>query len=99
MDYYTFPSVERLAGDDVEKILRDLGFGYRAGFIAQSAKQVLSKGGSKYLTDLRRCDYESAKAALMELQGVGAKVRNHDHLQVLATDIARCSIQKLILCK
>lgn len=79
MDYYTFPTVERLAGDDVEKILRDLGFGYRAKFIAESAKQVLSKGGSKYLTDLRRSDYESAKAALMELQGVGTKVGNHDH--------------------
>lgn len=74
IDYYSFPSIERLAGDDVEQTLQELGFGYRARYVAESARQIVSKGGLQHLYELRDADYATAKASLMELHGVGAKV-------------------------
>ncbi len=38
--YHAFPSVQALAKDEVEAKLRTLGFGYRAGYISKTAKQV-----------------------------------------------------------
>lgn len=63
-----------MAGDDVEHALQELGFGYRARYIAESARQIVSKGGLQHLCELRDADYATAKASLMELHGVGAKV-------------------------
>ncbi|XP_041046740.1 N-glycosylase/DNA lyase isoform X3 [Carcharodon carcharias] len=61
-------------GDDVEKQLRVLGFGYRAKFVNQSAKMILDKHGSDWLNSLREAPYEEAKRALCTLPGVGTKV-------------------------
>ncbi|GAB1607694.1 N-glycosylase/DNA lyase-like, partial [Argonauta hians] len=38
--YYTFPTVEALSQPGVEEKLRELGFGYRAGYITKSAKYI-----------------------------------------------------------
>lgn len=38
--FYDFPTPKALAADDVETHLRDLGFGYRAGYIAKTAKSL-----------------------------------------------------------
>ncbi|RKF65106.1 N-glycosylase/DNA lyase [Erysiphe neolycopersici] len=38
--FYDFPTPEALSADEVETHLRDLGFGYRAGYIAKTAKSL-----------------------------------------------------------
>lgn len=59
----------------MEEKLRQLGFGYRAKYIAQTAKQILQKEGEEqWLWNLRKTSYAEAKAALVELAGVGPKV-------------------------
>lgn len=74
VEYYEFPTVEVLAGEEVESTLRTLGFGYRAKFIRQSAVKILENGGRDWLFDLRSVSYAEAKKQLMTLPGIGAKV-------------------------
>lgn len=73
--YYDFPSPQVLAADSVEAKLRELGFGYRARYINQTAKMVSEmKDGLDYLGSLRAEDYTSARTALLAFSGVGPKV-------------------------
>lgn len=72
--YYTFPHLSDLCGDHVESHLRELGFGYRAKFIASIAKHVTQEKGEGWLESLRQCPYPKVKAELLTLLGVGAKV-------------------------
>lgn len=72
--YYDFPSLDALADSSVETCLRDLGFGYRARFLQQSAKQILDKHGTQWLQGLRSEPYLQARDALRTLPGVGMKV-------------------------
>ncbi|XP_061408022.1 N-glycosylase/DNA lyase [Lethenteron reissneri] len=72
--YHAFPSLQALSGDGVEEQLRELGFGYRAGFVAKSARAVLHRGGAPWLTSLRTAPLAEARAQLVQLPGVGAKV-------------------------
>ncbi|CAM9909740.1 unnamed protein product [Lampetra fluviatilis] len=72
--YHSFPSLQALSGDGVEEQLRELGFGYRAGFVAKSARAVLQRGGAPWLTSLRTAPLAEARAQLVQLPGVGAKV-------------------------
>ena len=58
--YYEFPTVSALSNDDVDGNLRKLGFGYRAKFINQCAKQVLKNGGNTWLYALRETPYKEA---------------------------------------
>ncbi|KAM4722770.1 N-glycosylase/DNA lyase [Rhinophrynus dorsalis] len=74
VEYYTFPSLQALAAEDTEARLRELGFGYRAKFVSESARNILSKHGPNWLESLRYAPYEEAKSALCALPGVGAKV-------------------------
>ncbi|CAL1530552.1 unnamed protein product [Lymnaea stagnalis] len=74
IDYYTFPGFSDLCENDVEAKLRKLGFGYRAKFIANIAKQITLEKGEHWLKSLREKSYTDAKAELMTLPGVGAKV-------------------------
>uniref|UniRef100_A0A3Q3XQN2 N-glycosylase/DNA lyase n=1 Tax=Mola mola TaxID=94237 RepID=A0A3Q3XQN2_MOLML len=71
--YYNFPSLSALA-DNNEACLRDLGFGYRARFLQQSAKQILDTHGIHWLDGLRSVPYLQARDALRTLPGVGTKV-------------------------
>ncbi|XP_052789177.1 uncharacterized protein LOC128223804 isoform X2 [Mya arenaria] len=73
-EYFSFPQVSSLAKDGVEERLRTLGFGYRAKYIQRSAEYIIAQGGEKWLYDLREMDYPDAKASLLKLCGVGAKV-------------------------
>ena len=73
-DYFTFPTVEALASDEVESKLRGLGFGYRAKFIHESARYIVDNHDSQWLHSLRERPYEEAKRELIKLHGVGAKV-------------------------
>ncbi|KAI8518638.1 8-oxoguanine glycosylase ogg1 [Branchiostoma belcheri] len=72
--YYAFPTVSALAGRGVEDRLRKLGFGYRARYISETAQYIMKQGGESWLYNLRTLPYEQAKAELMKLSGVGAKV-------------------------
>ncbi|KAM6982467.1 LOW QUALITY PROTEIN: N-glycosylase/DNA lyase [Tautogolabrus adspersus] len=72
--YYNFPTLSALADDSVEACLRDLGFGYRARFLQQSAKKILDTHGLGWLDGLRSVPYLQARDALRTLPGVGSKV-------------------------
>jgi len=64
-----------LAQDGVEETLRRLGFGYRAKYIANTAKMINAMdNGEEWLMGLRGLPYEEAHSALLTLQGVGPKV-------------------------
>lgn len=72
--YHDFPSLQVLADDSVEKRLRDLGFGYRARFLQQSAQIIVNSRGPDWLKSLRSAPYIQARDALRALPGVGLKV-------------------------
>ncbi|KAI5800663.1 DNA glycosylase [Pyronema domesticum] len=71
--YYDFPPPEKLCGDEVEGRLRKLGFGYRAGYIVETARMVNDKG-LDWLVGLRERPYQEVKEELVKLKGVGPKV-------------------------
>jgi N-glycosylase/DNA lyase len=66
-----FPSREALASAG-EDTLRKLALGYRAKYLVKTAEIVAS--GGLDLDALREVSYDEAKAELMALPGVGAKV-------------------------
>lgn len=72
--YYDFPRVENLQGDEVEAKLRSEAFGYRAKYISGSASLLVSKGGEKWVKDLKALGYPEARRELQSLVGVGRKV-------------------------
>lgn len=72
--YHDFPTLSTLAESTVEGRLRDLGFGYRAKFLQQSAKTILDSHSSHWLSGLRNVPYHEAREALRTLSGVGTKV-------------------------
>ncbi|XP_018431607.1 PREDICTED: N-glycosylase/DNA lyase [Nanorana parkeri] len=84
VDYFSFPSLQALAADNTEAKLRNLGFGYRAKFVSESARTILHKHGPDWLESLRHVSYEEAKRALSALPGVGAKVA--DCVSLMALD-------------
>lgn len=68
---HTFPSPADLA-EAGEAELRRLGLGFRAPYVDQAAKAVLC--GDLDLSALVRMPYTEAKAALMEIKGIGSKI-------------------------
>ena len=69
--YYGYPTPEKLAVA-TESQLRDLGLGYRAPYVRDSAS--LYADGAVGPTDLRDVEYEEARDALQTYVGVGEKV-------------------------
>ena len=66
-DFYCFPTVQSLAENGVEQVLRKLGFGYRAKFIHQAAKSIIyDHGGENWLYDLRNKSYEEAHQSMYQ---------------------------------
>ncbi|KAK4195777.1 putative N-glycosylase/DNA lyase [Triangularia verruculosa] len=88
--FHDFPSPEALSGPDVESHLRSLGFGYRAKYIADTARIVSRQRPKGWLDQIRnpavppadnpefqpgeKATYRKAHEALLELTGVGPKV-------------------------
>ena len=70
---HTFPSPKELATAG-EQRLRDLGLGFRAKYLATTARAIAD--GVLDLMTLREADYEEALAVLTTLDGVGDKVAN-----------------------
>ncbi|XP_035238097.1 N-glycosylase/DNA lyase [Anguilla anguilla] len=74
--YHDFPTLQALADSSVESCLRNLGFGYRARFLQQSARQIMDNHGLDWLNSLRSVPYLQARDALRSLPGVGLKVHH-----------------------
>ena len=72
--YYSFPTLEALATDGIEATLRELGFGYRAKYISETAKYINKEHSVEWLHSLRNQTYTEAKSSLLKLCGVGPKV-------------------------
>lgn len=76
--FYSFPLARLLAQPDVEQRLRELGFGYRARYIYQTACLFMEEETPNItleaLENLRLLSYEEAHAFLLQLTGVGPKV-------------------------
>ncbi len=70
-DEYNFPSAEQIAASS-EKKLRELGLGYRAPYLFQTAKFVAAN--PEVLDIIRSAEYEDAKERVMAFPGVGEKV-------------------------
>ena len=64
--------VEAAEAEAGEGELRRLGLGFRAPYVARAAKAVLD--GQLDLAVLVRMPYPEAKAALMEIKGIGSKI-------------------------
>lgn len=83
---YAFPTPDSLTPDSTYPLLRQLGFGYRAPFIAWTANYLIEAAAEQglspheYLETLRRGNFkgsdglQGARAKLMEFKGVGRKV-------------------------
>ena len=73
-EFYSFPQLKDLNQDGVEANLRDMGFGYRAKYVANAARYILQKHSPDWLESLIEVEYQEAWLALQELPGVGPKV-------------------------
>ena len=71
VEYYAFPTVEALS-QATEEELRGCGLGYRAKYIAVTARTIAS--GQISLEKIYDMRYPQAKKELMKLCGVGEKV-------------------------
>ncbi|WP_254863678.1 DNA-3-methyladenine glycosylase family protein [Halovivax gelatinilyticus] len=69
--YYDFPTPEQLA-TATEAELRDLGLGYRAPYVVETARMVAD--GVAHPEDARELPYEEAREYLTRFVGVGDKV-------------------------
>ncbi|XP_012272909.1 N-glycosylase/DNA lyase [Orussus abietinus] len=77
IEYFNFPSIKALMEPEVEGTLRKQGFGYRAAYVANTAKHLDKLGGRSWLLELHKdnnATYQEARAKLMTLPGVGPKV-------------------------
>ena len=74
---HSFPPPELLVGEECEGELREMGFGYRAGYVVGSVREVVRRGGEGWLQDLQRRPYLTAWGELQQLPGVGAKVSHN----------------------
>lgn len=58
IDYFSFPTLAKLCALDVEDRLKELGFGYRARYIHQTAVKLSTElGGEEWLTELKKKKY------------------------------------------
>jgi len=68
---HAFPSPERVASLS-EEALRDVGFGYRAPYVRETARSIAD--GEVVGDEVRRTPYREARTELKRLRGVGDKV-------------------------
>ena len=72
-DYFEFPSADSLAGASEEKLSGECGLGWRGANLKRVAAELMGRPEG-WPVQLRDRPYREAKAALMELRGVGAKI-------------------------
>ena len=73
LELHAFPALELIAAVPDEQ-LRAKGFGYRARTIPEIARDVVARGGEKYLDDLASSGYQRAMAELVTIKGIGPKL-------------------------
>lgn len=71
--FHAFPKLEVIADLDEEELVEHK-FGYRARTIPAIAKEVVNRGGERYLHDLTESTYEEATADLRTIPGIGPKL-------------------------
>ena len=70
-EFFLFPKPEKLAKASISEIT-DCGVGYRAKFIKEATKMMVSKKiDFEYL---KKCNYQEAKESICQIPGVGNKV-------------------------
>ena len=70
-EFFLFPKPEKLAKASISEIT-DCGVGYRAKFLREAAKMMVSKKiDFEYL---KKCNYQEAKESICQIPGVGNKV-------------------------
>lgn len=82
LDYFSFPTSDEIANKASEEQLRELGFGYRAKYIMETAKQMVQDKKEKGFTDDTQfleylgshMTYEQMREHLMTYTGIGPKV-------------------------
>lgn len=72
-DYYSFPTPEAIVEAGPDELSSLCGLGFRGANLHCVASQLLERGDG-WLESLREADYENAKAELMSLRCVGAKI-------------------------
>lgn len=72
IEFYAFPTIDQITGE-VEIELRDLGFGYRAKYIAKTIDALNTKE-PEFLNSLRETEYDLTRIELLQFCGVGPKV-------------------------
>jgi N-glycosylase/DNA lyase len=70
---FAFPSIETLAARDAAD-LTPCRLGYRAKYVAETARQVMEAGGEALFDELRGAAFAEAQKTLLSLCGVGPKV-------------------------
>lgn len=70
---HRFPDIDTIASIPEEE-LRQKGFGYRAATIPSIARQMIDRGGRKWLEGLKARKYQEAHDALVEIKGIGPKL-------------------------
>lgn len=108
VDYHQFPTVNRLAENDVEEKLRKLSFGYRAKFIHQAAVHIKKNhgetNGEEWLYSMRNAEnsYELVHQELTKIPGIGKKVADciclmsMDKLEAIPVDTHVLSLARSI---
>ncbi|KAJ9657077.1 8-oxoguanine glycosylase ogg1 [Neophaeococcomyces mojaviensis] len=84
--YHDFPPPNALTGDTVESHLRELGFGYRAKYIAQTARMIANDKGHAWLDSLRNPEsptYGQAPRAAGEMKPEGRDGYREAHEKLL----------------
>lgn len=71
--YYAFPTPGKLAVTDGGQLKEHAGLGFRGEVIRNAATDIISRGGG-WMSELRQATYETARAELMSIRGVGAKI-------------------------
>ena len=70
-DYYTFPTLDRLASVDID-FFKKAGTGYRAKYLVDTIARI--KNGEFDFETLKSLDTKNARKYLLTLKGVGEKV-------------------------
>ena len=94
VDYYSFPSSDKMVEDATEEQLRTLGFGYRAKYIIETAKKLVNDksehpatSDSEYLSNVASAsDYFTLREHLMSYTGIGPKVADCISLMGMGRD-------------
>lgn len=85
--YHAFPTTEALAEADPTDLAHTAGLGFRGPSIKLVAQQILSHGAG-WLESLREQPYETARAELVTIRGVGLKIADCVCLFALNKDMA-----------